>query len=66
MNAELPTSYMIIDRRTGRRASQASYGPLWLAHLTIVDWRRRDAGGRRPDVHELIPYLALAIEDRHG
>ena len=58
------TTYKIIDRRTGKRVSQGTYGPLWLAHQTIIGWRRRDRRGQRRDIHELIPFLALAIEDR--
>ena len=61
---ERPTAYKIIDRRTGKRVSEATYGPLWLAHATIVGWRVRDRRGKRPDVHDLIPHLACAIETR--
>lgn len=57
------TMYKIIDRRTGERASQNSYGPLWYAHFTIVAWRIRDRKGKRQDVHDLIPWLAIAVED---
>jgi hypothetical protein len=57
------TRYKIIDRRTGRRASQASYGPIMYAHATIVGWRQRDRAGKRQDVHDQIPHLAIAVED---
>ena len=58
------TRYKIIDRRTGKRVSQGTYGPLWYAHGTIVGWRKRDRQGLRNDIHDLIPFLAIAIEDR--
>lgn len=63
---ERATNYKIIDRRTGRRVSMASYGPLWLTHATIVSWRERDRRGKRPDIHDLIPHLAIAVEDWKG
>jgi hypothetical protein len=47
----------VVDSRTDRLASAAS----WLSEdavlRTIEGWKERDAKGGRPDVHDLIPFL---------
>ena len=58
------TRYKIIDRRNGKRVGIGTYGPLWYAHGQTVAWRKRDRRGLRRDIHDLIPFLAIAIEDR--
>jgi len=57
------TRYKIVDRRTGKRVSQSTFAPIMYAHDAIVGYRNRDRRGLRPDLHELIPHLAIAVED---
>lgn len=48
----------IVDTRTGRRVSVVTFFTREHAEATIQHWRERDAKGGRPDVHDLMPYLA--------
>ena len=56
-------TWKIVDNRTGRRAGIACYLTREQAERQIQTWRDRDARGGRPDIHDLIPFLAPAQED---
>lgn len=50
-------------RQQGRWASIASYATEDQANRQIAAWRARDARGKRPDIHQLMPHL-IAVETR--
>ena len=47
----------IADSRTGKRVSVAAYLSKAGAERQIKAWQERDLRGKRPDIHELMPYL---------
>lgn len=56
------TKYKWIDRRTGERVSITCCDSVMYAQQFIAAMRARDRRGGRPDLHELIPHLAIAID----
>jgi hypothetical protein len=48
-----------IDTRTGQRVSVTSVPTREQAEATLARWVARDRRGGRPDLHGLIPYLAV-------
>jgi hypothetical protein len=50
----------LYDTRTGRRVGMASVGfTQEQAEQQLADLRERDARSKRPDLHDLIPHLAV-------
>lgn len=53
----------IIDSRTGKRVTIASYPNAESAHRDIADWQKRHDRGGRPDItQELIDHMTVAPE----
>ena len=52
-------SWRIVDTRTDRVASLISYPTEESALRAVEGYRRRDARGGRPDLHDLIPHLGV-------
>lgn len=52
------TRWEIYDTRTGKRAQMDEFFTRAQAERVIAGYRARDARGVRPDVSDLIPYLA--------
>lgn len=52
----------IEDSRTHARATIAAFPSEVSALLQIARWRARDAKGKRPDMHDVMPHL-VAVED---
>lgn len=50
--------WRVIDSRTGRGMSMATFVTERQALNAIADWTERDRRGKRPDVHDYIPHLA--------
>lgn len=48
------------DSRTGQRVSMTSTFTREQAERTLEAWRRRDARGGRPDLHEIMPFVEVA------
>lgn len=56
------TRWHVEDSRTpGKRASMSGFFTQEQAERQIESWRKRDARGGRPDIHDLMPYL-IAVE----
>ena len=51
--------WRIIDTRTDEPCSVVSYYSKERAEEQVEYYRRRDAKGGRPDIHDLIPYLGV-------
>lgn len=49
--------WVIVDSRTGQRASVSGFHSEASAQRQIDEWRARDVRGGRPDCHEQMPYL---------
>lgn len=47
------------DSRTGARVSISSTMTKEQAERELEDWRRRDARGGRPDLHESMPFIEV-------
>ena len=47
------------DARTGERASVTAARTREQAEEQLAVWVKRDARGKRPDLHELIPFLEV-------
>ena len=47
------------DARTGQRVSQSSTFTREQAAQELAYWRARDAAGKRPDIHDLIPHIEV-------
>lgn len=62
MNAEREL-WTWVDRRTLRRVSLTSTYTREQAFRQLAAWRRRDANGGRPDLHEIMPYVVVARVD---
>lgn len=54
-----PITYIIYDRRTGKRCQMSSYLTREQAEEAIRGYRYRDERGGRPDIHDLIPHLGV-------
>ena len=52
--------FHVIDVRTGQPASIATYGTREQAERKIAEWQCRDAKGGRPDIHDVLPFLAVS------
>lgn len=54
------TAFALYDRRTGRRVGMSIAGITRRhAQQTLQALHDRDARGRRPDLHDLIPHLGV-------
>ena len=52
-------AFALYDRRDGKRGQMSSYLTHEQAEEAIAYYRRRDAAGGRPDIHDFIPHLAV-------
>jgi hypothetical protein len=50
-----------VDSRTGRRASVTSVPTRAMAERVLAGWIERDRRGGRPDLHDVIPHLVVAL-----
>ena len=50
-------TWVIIDSRTGKKASVAGFFSKEGAERQIEEWKERDRRGGRPDCHDSIPFL---------
>lgn len=53
------TYWRIVDTRTDEPCSVVSYLTEEQAKAQVEYYRRRDAVGGRPDIHDLIPHLGV-------
>ena len=47
------------DARTGRRVSITSTRTREQAERQLEEWHARDRRGKRPDLHDLMPYIEV-------
>lgn len=50
-------TWTIVDSRTGQPVTVTSFFTEEGALEQIESWRERDRRGKRPDVHDMMPYL---------
>jgi hypothetical protein len=50
-------TWFVVDSRTNRQASIAAYYTREQVEAVIEDYRKRDARGGRPDLHDTVPFL---------
>lgn len=52
-------AWALYDARTGKRCSMESYSTVEQAAYALERIRKRDAEGKRKDIHDLIPHLGF-------
>jgi len=48
-----------MDSRTGQRVSMSSTATREQAERQLEGWLARDARGKRPDLHEMMPFIVV-------